>query len=428
MKNKYIHITIIDNVDLLKNRIRTSRPDIKQILEYDVNETGIKRIFFDIQSRPLIKIKRAFIIHNLFSGNTAKASKSISINKNPKGALKFLNSLLGGTDLQEFLENDLKKMDRNTYLSLGLDKIVSYTKRGRLEELLEIDEGEGDFDIQGFIDSHANDDRILFIIFPNAFEKKLLEDLSKKYNIINLIKEQKGFARQPVSASVKDYILDYAVKENIKIKDRALDLLIEWKSNNIDAVKSELIKINALLPSNTYIDEKYIMENTSKESSIEWFWLINEIFNTDFLRAYDLIEEIYDGKLNVQNTESDSFVFMLLPQMLTYLYHAILANEIRLRFALNEELQRGYPHFKANIFNSIAGKLKDKDMWPSHKNFNLMALHPYRVYQFFTWASRFSNRKLARIILKISELDILIKSSRINIKNNLFNLMAMVYF
>lgn len=431
MKDNFIFVVHTDSIDLLKSKINTFMPDIKQILEYDINQSGIKNLLFDISSRPLVRTGRAFIINNLIlNERKTNGNKDINLDKNPAGAIKYIYHILESEDINGFLINDVPKMDRKTYKGLGLDKIIAYSKRDRLMGLLDMDMSSvpADPDLEKFLDTHANKDTVLFVILPVNFFARAPESFMKKYPAINLIKEKKGFGNQPVDGSVKDHILEYAQKENIRIYDNAVSMLCEWTSNNIDAIKNELIKINALVPDDKWIDENTIRANMMRKSSIEWFWLINAIFNSDFMSAVNMIGEVYEGSLSVQDTEIDSFIFLLLPQMANYIHYALLANELRNTYALTDIINNGYQRFKSDTFNALVQKLKQDGLWTQQKTYNLLGLHPFRAYQFFTWASKYSENKLINIMLKIAQLDEKLKSSRMDPRNNLFVLISMIYF
>lgn len=430
MRNSWVYIVSTDSIELLRNKIKALYPDVRQILDYDTSQTGIKSLFFDISSTPLIKAKRAFIIHNLMNRKKENSTRNISIEKNPRGALMYIESIVSDTDPQEFISNEMLRMDNATYTQLGLNKIVPFSQRGRILELLDIDasQEQPEANIESFIKSHSNENNILFIVSSRDDDKSMRESFSSQFSVLNLKKAQKGYGSMQVDPSVQEFVSEYSKAENIRIKEKALYLLCEYTSNNIESIKNELSKLRAILPPGACIEEDHIAEFVKKQATMEWFWLINEIFNTDFLRAYSLIMDVYNGNLSIGESDTNSFIFMLLPQLVTYLHHALMAKGIERQYKISRVSDMSYQHFKAHTLPYLTENMKKDGLWVYEKRFNILSLSPYRVYNLFIWASKYSDRKITDIVNRIAEIDRLLKSTRANVRNYLFDLIAMIYF
>lgn len=427
MKNSFLHIVETDSIDLLKNKIEAMYPDIKQILEYDINETGTKKLLFEISSNPLVRVKRAFIVENLFTAEKKRESKSLSLDKNPRGAVKYLYNLAGDTDIQEFIDEAVNRMDKKTYSELGLDKIVVFSKRQRLQDLLDMDISESTVDVEKFLLARTNEYNLVFIVASERDDKGRMENMLKISVRLDLVKGKKGFGYQPVNLSVKSFISEYARTNGIRITDHALSLLCEFTSNKIDAIKNELGKLKSLVK-DSIIDDECILENVKKESTADIFHVINQIFDSDFNTSFGIIMDIYRGSLIIEGIDRESFIFVLLPQMTSFLHHALFSNEIISRYNLKDIEKRGYNYFKANTYPGIAEQMKKEGRWISSAGVNILASHPYRAYQVFRWARKHNAERLQDIVIRISELDKSMKSSKANIKNNLFDLISMIYF
>ncbi len=427
MKNSFIHIVETDSIELLKNKIESMYPDVKQILEYDITKTGIKSLLFAISSNPLIRIKRAFIIENLFAEDKERVSKGINMDKNPAGALKFIEKLTADSDLDDFIDNAVNRMDKNTYKQLGLDGIAVFSKREKLLNLLDLDMSDVSVDIEKFLHEHSSDHNLLFILISGKDNKAKMRDMSACCTCINLIRGKKAYGYQTVSPSVKSFIIEYADKENIRITDEAVSLLCEFTSNKIDAIKNELVKLRSLLK-DRLINEQAVAEIVKKESTVDIFYVINEIFDSDLNTAYGIVTDIMQGNVLIDGIDIDSFIFILLPQMVSHLHHAIFAKELINRYNLKDIEKKGYNVFKSKTYEYLVEQLKKEDSWVQNRSLNILASHPYRAYQVFIWAARHKSSKLKNIILSIGELDRLMKSSKISIKNKLFEIISMIYF
>ncbi len=101
---------------------------------------------------------------------------------------------------------------------------------------------------------------------------------SKQFKAINSISDTKEFS----SKDSNDTFQIIKSRYQDKITDNALNLLIRYKSNNIEKVSSEIHKLNILFDS---IDEKIIKEHIFPELEENIFQFIDDILNKNFISA-----------------------------------------------------------------------------------------------------------------------------------------------
>ncbi len=101
---------------------------------------------------------------------------------------------------------------------------------------------------------------------------------SKQFKSINSISETKEFS----SKDSNDTFEIIKSRYQDKITYSALNLLIRYKSNNIEKVSSEIHKLNILYD---HIDDKIIQENIFPELEENIFQFIDDILNKKFISA-----------------------------------------------------------------------------------------------------------------------------------------------
>ena len=179
------------------------------------------------------------------------------------------------------------------------------------------------------------------------------------------------------------YNLSNVVKENLdgfKISPMALNLLINYCSNNINRIENELEKLKIYKSEEKEINAEDVEKLVKKSLDSTIFDLIDKINQND----KDGIFKIYNELVEEGETE----------EKIMY----TIANHYRLLFQISE---------KAKIYS-------DDEIIKSYK------MHPYRLTKLKEQTSIVPQSEILRILKRLSEIDIGIKKGEADIKNSMF--------
>ncbi len=179
------------------------------------------------------------------------------------------------------------------------------------------------------------------------------------------------------------YNISNVIKENLdgfKMSPMALNLLINYCSNNINRIENELEKLKIYKSEEKEINAEDVEKLVKKSLDSTIFDLIDKINQND----KDGIFKIYNELVEEGETE----------EKIMY----TIANHYRLLFQISE---------KTKIYS-------DDEIIKSYK------MHPYRLTKLKEQTSIVPQSEILRILKRLSEIDIEIKKGEADIKNSMF--------
>lgn len=215
---------------------------------------------------------------------------------------------------------------------------------------------------------NPNDSNIL-ILLSNKLDnrKKLTKTLISKTN------------HEKINSNKKEIIRN--ILGNYKITDQIIDTIIEYSSNNIDAIYNECEKLSNYKGNDKNITQedltKILYRHQTDESQI-LFDLIKDIAVKDKKNALKKHQELKSLQI-----EDMSIIALLESQLRIMLQTSILKNK----------------HYKKQ---EIATKLN---------------VHPYRIEKTLELLYNISQKEIIKILKDLSDLDYNIKSGNINMSN-----------
>lgn len=198
------------------------------------------------------------------------------------------------------------------------------------------------------------------------------EKLDERKKIVKTLKEQKNLKEFNKLARMDDFIKKEF--EPYQITKKEIDLLIHRVGDNLNTLYQEINKIKIYKDEDFVIKEDDILQLTSKNIDTDIFNLIENIVNKNKDEALESYKEmIHLGE------EPIKIIIML-------------ANQFRLIYQARNLYKKGY---------------SEKDIS------SLLGIHPYRIKLALTKGRQFDDKTLLSYLEKLSELDINIKSGRI---------------
>ena len=203
------------------------------------------------------------------------------------------------------------------------------------------------------------------------------QELDKRKKISKVIKDKtnyKEFLNISADKTIKDNLEDY------KMSNMAINLLINYCSNNIVRIESELEKLKTFK-----IDEKEITKEdvellVKKTIDASIFDLIDKINQKD----KDRIFKIYNDLLEEGETE----------EKIMY----TIANHYRLLYQISVKTK----------------SQRDEDIIKEYK------MHPYRLTKLKEQLRVMDDKDILQILKRLSDIDISIKKGEADIKNSMF--------
>lgn len=211
----------------------------------------------------------------------------------------------------------------------------------------------------------SNDNILVLTLYSASLDnrKKIVKEL-RKFNVVKCSKLKEY--------ELNTFIKDYCRKNNYKISDSAIDLIIEKLNDNLYIITSELNKL-FLYKEDDNITKEDVNIVVSRMLNTNIFDLINAIVEKNIDKAL----MVYDD-LKVSNEEEIKLI-------------VTLANQFRLIYQVKTMSKMGYSE------SDITGKL---------------CVHPYRVK--LAKEVKINENDNIRILRELARLDELIKTGKIN--------------
>lgn len=201
----------------------------------------------------------------------------------------------------------------------------------------------------------------------------LKEKLDERKNIVKLIKE-KGIVKDfNLSNNINKYILD--MFDNYKISNENINLLINRVGNNLEILNQEINKIKTYKDDDFNITKEDIINLTSKNIDTNFFNLIENIVERDKEKAMESYFEI------VRDGEEPIKIII------------VLANKFRLIYQAKNLYKKGY---------------SEKDIT------SMLGSNYYAIKKCLENGRKYDDKFLLDCIMKLADLDINIKSGKID--------------
>lgn len=201
----------------------------------------------------------------------------------------------------------------------------------------------------------------------------LKEKLDERKNIVKLIKE-KGIVKDfNLSNNINKYILD--MFDNYKINNENVNLLINRVGNNLEILEKEIEKIKIYKDNDLIINKEDIINLTTKNIDTDFFNLIENIVAKNKEKALESYFEI------IKYGEEPIKIIV------------VLANKFRLIYQAKNLYKKGY---------------SEKDIS------SLLGSNYYAIKKCLESSRKYDDKLLISSILKLANLDIDIKSGKID--------------
>jgi DNA polymerase III subunit delta len=211
---------------------------------------------------------------------------------------------------------------------------------------------------------HINEDTIIVFIVNN-------DKLDERKKIVKKIKEKatiKYASVTNINNTVKDMLKDY------KINDNDIKLLIDRVGTSLDLLNNEINKLKMYKYEDKVIVKEDILELTTLNYDLDYFKFIDDIVNKNKRHALEIYHELL--KLNEEPIK----------------IIVTLANQFRLMYQVKVLLRQ---YNEAEISKRLE-------------------IHPYRVKLAREKGRNYSEKLLKEYLYKLSDLDINIKTGKIN--------------
>lgn len=201
----------------------------------------------------------------------------------------------------------------------------------------------------------------------------LKEKIDERKNIVKLIKEKGVVKDFNISNNINKYVLD--MFKNYKISNNNVNLLINRVGNNLEILNQEIEKIKTYKDSDLNISEDDIKNLTSKNIDTDFFNLIENIVIKNKEKALESYFEI------IKYGEEPIKIIV------------VLANKFRLIYQALNLYKKGY---SSKDISTILGS------------------NYYAIKKCLENSRNYDNKTLLNCILKLANLDIDIKSGKID--------------
>lgn len=201
----------------------------------------------------------------------------------------------------------------------------------------------------------------------------LKEKIDERKNIVKLIKEKGVVKDFNISNNINKYVLD--MFKNYKISNNNVNLLINRVGNNLEVLNQEIEKIKTYKDSDLNISEDDIKNLTSKNIDTDFFNLIENIVIKNKEKALESYFEI------IKYGEEPIKIIV------------VLANKFRLIYQALNLYKKGY---SSKDISTILGS------------------NYYAIKKCLENSRNYDNKTLLNCILKLANLDIDIKSGKID--------------
>ena len=201
----------------------------------------------------------------------------------------------------------------------------------------------------------------------------LKEKIDERNNIVKLIKEKGVVKDFNISNNINKYVLD--MFKNYKISNNNVNLLINRVGNNLEVLNQEIEKIKTYKDSDLNISEDDIKNLTSKNIDTDFFNLIENIVIKNKEKALESYFEI------IKYGEEPIKIIV------------VLANKFRLIYQALNLYKKGY---SSKDISTILGS------------------NYYAIKKCLENSRNYDNKTLLNCILKLANLDIDIKSGKID--------------
>lgn len=201
----------------------------------------------------------------------------------------------------------------------------------------------------------------------------LKEKIDERKNIVKLIKEKGVVKNFNISNNINKYVLD--MFKNYKISNNNVNLLINRVGNNLEILNQEIEKIKTYKDSDLNISEDDIKNLTSKNIDTDFFNLIENIVIKNKEKALESYFEI------IKYGEEPIKIIV------------VLANKFRLIYQALNLYKKGY---SSKDISTILGS------------------NYYAIKKCLENSRNYDNKTLLNCILKLANLDIDIKSGKID--------------
>lgn len=207
------------------------------------------------------------------------------------------------------------------------------------------------------------------LVFTGEYEK-----LDERKKLVKLLKKNAEVleAKPLDEKNLKKWVKDRAAYMNVMIAEEAIDLLLQLTGNDLMIINEEISKLSLYAADSKLITEEAVEKLISRSLEQNIFTLVDKVVKRDIKEAlriyYDLLK---------QNEEPIKIL-------------AVLSGQFRLIYQVKEMTTRGYGQ------KQIAGMLK---------------VHPYRVKLAAGQANSFSSEELIRIMDKLADSDLKLKST-----------------
>ena len=199
------------------------------------------------------------------------------------------------------------------------------------------------------------------------------EKLDERKKIVKILKEKNQVKEYNKLQHIDEFIKKEF--EPYQVTKKEIDLLIHRVGDNLNILYQEIHKIKIYKDEDFIINEEDIIQLTSKTIDIDIFNLIENIVDKNKDKALESYKEMV-----LLGEEPIKIIVML-------------ANQFRLIYQARNLYKKGY---------------SEKDIS------SLLEIHPYRIKLALIKGKQFENETLLSYLEKLSELDINIKSGKID--------------
>ncbi|MDD2181582.1 MAG: DNA polymerase III subunit delta [Bacilli bacterium] len=214
--------------------------------------------------------------------------------------------------------------------------------------------------------NNSNPDTVIIFIAET-------EKLDERKKICKLMNQFGNVIKVETPKNLTKFITNYFNEYKIEID--CINLLVERVGNNLGILTQEINKLKIYKDDNLVITKEDILDVTSKNIQPDMYYFIDCIINRNLDKALELYKE-----LRIFNEEPIAII-------------SLLANKFRMMYQAKLLIQKGY------TINDIASNLGS---------------HPYPVKLAIEKGREYSRELLLTYIEKLADLDLNIKSGKID--------------
>jgi DNA polymerase-3 subunit delta len=284
----------------------------------------------------------------------------------------YINNIIKEKDIKNVIKYDLEITSiENIIEDAGYDDMFGENKLIIVynSEFLSNKNSEGYEIVEKYLSNPNLNNHLIFILNKDKINDKnnIVSVIKDKYTVVEFNK-LKGF-------NLEKYVKSEFENENYKIDDDSIKNIISILNGDLNLIKNEIIKLKLYKFGEKEITLKDVKSVISKLPEDDVFELVNAVVNKDKKATFNIYKDLINRK------EDDIKIL------------GALSNQIRLLFQVKTLVENG------NKKDEIA---------------TLLNIHPYRIQLAIASSSKFTKSSLLNLLEILSDIDLNIKSGKMD--------------